>query len=54
MNDLAMSGARPLYLSAAFILEEGLATDDLRRVVSRCAPPRKKPASNLSPAIPRW
>src|SRR3954465_4882856 len=24
VNDLAMSGARPLYLSAAFILEEGL------------------------------
>lgn len=34
VNDLAMSGARPLYLSAAFILEEGLATEDLRRVVS--------------------
>jgi hydrogenase expression/formation protein HypE len=33
VNDLAMSGARPLYLSAAFILEEGLALDDLRRVV---------------------
>ena len=33
VNDLAMSGARPLYLSAAFILEEGLATEDLQRVV---------------------
>jgi hydrogenase expression/formation protein HypE len=33
VNDLAMSGARPLYLSAAFILEEGLASEDLRRVV---------------------
>ena len=33
VNDLAMGGARPLYLAAAFILEEGLATDDLRRVV---------------------
>lgn len=33
VNDLAMSGARPLYLSAAFILEEGLSIDDLRRVV---------------------
>jgi hydrogenase expression/formation protein HypE len=33
VNDLAMSGARPLYLSAAFILEEGLAVGDLRRVV---------------------
>ena len=33
VNDLAMSGARPLYLSAAFILEEGLPAQDLRRVV---------------------
>jgi hydrogenase expression/formation protein HypE len=33
VNDLAMSGARPLYLSAAFILEEGLSVEDLRRVV---------------------
>ncbi len=33
VNDLAMSGARPLYVSAAFILEEGLAIDELRRVV---------------------
>jgi len=32
VNDLAMSGARPLYLSAGFILEEGLAIDDLRRI----------------------
>lgn len=34
VNDLAMSGARPLYLSAAFILEEGLTMDELRRVVN--------------------
>jgi hydrogenase expression/formation protein HypE len=33
VNDLAMSGARPLYLSLGFILEEGLAVDDLVRVV---------------------
>jgi hydrogenase expression/formation protein HypE len=33
VNDLAMSGARPLYIAAAFILEEGLATDELCRVV---------------------
>jgi hydrogenase expression/formation protein HypE len=33
VNDLAMSGARPLYLSAAFILEEGLSLADLARVV---------------------
>ncbi|MBN2508515.1 MAG: hydrogenase expression/formation protein HypE [Verrucomicrobia bacterium] len=34
VNDLAMSGARPLYLSAGFILEEGLPMDTLWRVVS--------------------
>jgi hydrogenase expression/formation protein HypE len=33
VNDLAMSGARPLYLAATFILEEGLPMDDLARVV---------------------
>jgi hydrogenase expression/formation protein HypE len=33
VNDLAMSGARPLYLAAAFILEEGLLSDELQRVV---------------------
>jgi len=40
VNDLAMSGARPLYLAAAFILEEGLSTHELRRIVqsmSECA-----------------
>ena len=34
VNDLAVGGATPLFLSAAFILEEGLALDDLRRIVS--------------------
>jgi hydrogenase expression/formation protein HypE len=33
VNDLAMCGARPLYLSAAFIIEEGLPMEDLWRVV---------------------
>jgi hydrogenase expression/formation protein HypE len=33
VNDLAMCGARPLYLSAGFILEEGLSMDLLWRVV---------------------
>jgi hydrogenase expression/formation protein HypE len=34
VNDLAMCGARPLYLSAGFILEEGLEMDTLRTVVA--------------------
>lgn len=37
VNDLAMSGARPLFLSAAFIMEEGLALEDLSRVVDSMA-----------------
>ena len=31
VNDLAMCGARPLYLSSAFILEEGFPMESLRR-----------------------
>jgi hydrogenase expression/formation protein HypE len=34
VNDLAMCGARPLYLSAGFILEEGLPMETLRTVVA--------------------
>ncbi len=37
VNDLAMSGARPLCLSLALILEEGLEMDVLRRVVASLA-----------------
>ncbi|MBR6839259.1 MAG: hypothetical protein IKM82_01565, partial [Oscillospiraceae bacterium] len=33
VNDLAVCGAEPKYLSCALILEEGLPMDDLRRVV---------------------
>lgn len=34
VNDLAMCGARPLYLSSGFILEEGLPMETLRTVVN--------------------
>src|SRR5262245_18711798 len=34
VNDLAMSGARPIYLSAGFILEEGFSIDDLKRILA--------------------
>jgi hydrogenase expression/formation protein HypE len=34
INDLAVGGAMPLYLCAAFILEEGLPLDDLSRIVA--------------------
>jgi hydrogenase expression/formation protein HypE len=34
INDVAMSGAKPLYLSASFILEEGFPLADLERIVA--------------------
>ncbi|MFO0939597.1 MAG: hydrogenase expression/formation protein HypE [Pirellulales bacterium] len=37
VNDLAMSGARPLYLTAGFILEEGLPIKDLTQIVTDMA-----------------
>jgi len=33
VNDVAMLGAKPLYLTAGFILEEGLPMDTLKRVI---------------------
>ena len=37
VNDLAMCGARPVALSAAFILEEGFPLSDLRRIADSMA-----------------
>jgi hydrogenase expression/formation protein HypE len=37
VNDLAMMGARPLYLSSSFILEEGLDIDTLGQIVQSMA-----------------
>jgi len=37
VNDLAVAGARPLYLTAGFILEEGFATADLERIAGSMA-----------------
>ncbi len=37
VNDLSMTGAVPMYLTAGFILEEGFAVDDLSRIVASMA-----------------
>ena len=37
VNDLAVAGARPLWLSAGFVLEEGLPIDTLRAIVASMA-----------------
>ncbi len=33
VNDLSMMGAKPMYLSASFVIEEGFAKDDLLKIV---------------------
>jgi hydrogenase expression/formation protein HypE len=45
VNDIAMCGARPLYLSAGLILEEGFPLEDLWRVVLSMQSAAKVPAS---------
>jgi hydrogenase expression/formation protein HypE len=42
VNDLAMAGARPLYLSAAFILEEGFPLAELARIVESLSAAARK------------
>lgn len=37
INDVAMAGAKPLYLAAGFILEEGFPLADLKRIVESMA-----------------
>jgi hydrogenase expression/formation protein HypE len=37
VNDLSMSGAKPLYLSLAFIIEEGLLISDLKKIIESIA-----------------
>ncbi|MEW9530518.1 hydrogenase expression/formation protein HypE [Microbispora sp. NPDC049125] len=37
VNDLSVCGARPLYLAAGFVLEEGFPLDDLRRITASMA-----------------
>jgi hydrogenase expression/formation protein HypE len=37
VNDVAMSGAQPIYLAASFILEEGFPLSDLKRIVESMA-----------------
>jgi hydrogenase expression/formation protein HypE len=37
LNDVAMAGAKPLYLAASFILEEGFPLADLKRIVESMA-----------------
>ena len=42
VNDVAMCGAHPLYLTASFIIEEGFALADLERIVKSMAQAAKE------------
>lgn len=42
INDLATAGARPLFLAAAFVLEEGFPIDDLKRIVNSMSEAAKR------------
>jgi hydrogenase expression/formation protein HypE len=47
VNDLAMRGARPLYLTAGFILEEGLPLEMLGRIVHSMAAAARRAAVQI-------
>jgi hydrogenase expression/formation protein HypE len=49
INDLAMAGARPLYLSAAFIIEEGLPMETLWKIISSMQSAAQKSAVQIRP-----
>jgi hydrogenase expression/formation protein HypE len=46
-NDLAVSGARPKYLSVGFIIEEGFSLDELKKIVSSMAIELKINGANI-------
>jgi hydrogenase expression/formation protein HypE len=55
VNDVAMMGATPLYLSASFIIEEGFPLADLQRIVESMGnASREAGRAQSSPATPRW
>ena len=55
VNDLAMCGARPLYMSVGLILEEGLACEPAApHPRLHAGEPRPHPACGSSRATPRW
>jgi hydrogenase expression/formation protein HypE len=42
VNDLSVSGAKPMYLSASFIIEEGFQINDLKRIAQSMAKEAKE------------
>jgi hydrogenase expression/formation protein HypE len=53
LNDVAVMGARPLWLAVSFILEEGFPLADLQRIVDSMAAAARAAGVPSSPATPR-
>ena len=53
INDVAVMGAEPLYLSAGFILEEGFKLADLARIVQSMAAAAREMVQAVAPAAER-
>ena len=53
VNDLACMGAKPLYLTCAFVIEEGFPMKNWKRLQQQWRKRQKKPVSVLYPEIPR-
>ena len=47
VNDLSMAGAKPLYLSLAFIIEEGLPVADLKRIIASIRATAREAGANI-------
>ena len=54
VNDLAVSGAVPRWLSVAFVIEEGFAVRDLKEIAADMAGGRPGGRHARSPATPKW
>lgn len=53
VNDLSCMGAKPLYLTCAFVIEEGFPMENWKRLQRQWRRRRKKPESGLYREIPR-
>ena len=53
VNDLACMGAKPLYLTCAFVIEEGFPMDKLEEIASAMEKPPKKQVFTSCPVTQR-
>jgi hypothetical protein len=54
VNDIAMCGGKPLFVSVGFIMEEGFPLGDLEKVVASMGHAANVAGSGSLPVTPRW